>query len=40
VFPTGPYFKQNFTYGNDVRFPAPVDELNNPKFTQCLARTP
>lgn len=40
VFPTGPYFKQNFTYGNDVNFPVPVDELNNPKFTQCLNRDP
>jgi len=40
VFPTGPYFKQNFTYGNDVNFPVPVDELNNPKFTQCLDRNP
>jgi hypothetical protein len=40
VYPTGPYFKQNFTYGADVNFPVPVDELNNPNFTQCIDRNP
>jgi len=41
VFPTGPYFKIQFpTYGTDVNFPVPVDELNNPNFTQCIDRNP
>ncbi len=41
VFPTGPYFKVNFTdYGNDVNFPVPVSEKNNPNFTACLDRNP
>lgn len=40
VFPTGNYFKQGFTYGPDVNFPVPVDELNNPNFTQCIDRNP
>src|SRR5213596_2467971 len=30
VFPTGPYFKVNFTdYGNDVTIPVPITERNN-----------
>ena len=41
VFPTGPYFKaQQPTYGDDVNFPVPIDELNNPKFQQCYDRNP
>ena len=40
VFPSGAYFKQGFTYGPDVNFPVPVDELNNPNFTQCIDRNP
>ncbi|HMA41332.1 MAG TPA: hypothetical protein VKP10_14755, partial [Gemmatimonadales bacterium] len=41
VFPTGAYFKvQVPTYGNDVNFPVPIDELNNPNFTQCIDRNP
>lgn len=41
VFPTGPYFKTQFpTYGTDVNFPVPVDEENNPNFTQCIDRNP
>src|SRR5213596_553886 len=41
VFPTGPYFKVNFTdYGNDVTIPVPITERNNPNFTACLNRDP
>ena len=41
VFPTGAYFKaQQPTYGDDVNFPVPIDELNNPKFLQCYDRNP
>ena len=41
VFPTGPYFKaQQPTYGDDVNFPVPIDELNNPNFQQCYDRNP
>ncbi len=41
VFPFGPYFKIQFpTYGTDVNFLVPVDELNNPNFTQCIDRNP
>jgi hypothetical protein len=41
VFPTGPYFKaQQPTYGQDVNFPVPIDELNNPNFVQCIDRLP
>jgi hypothetical protein len=41
VFPTGPYFKIQFpNYGTDVNFPVPVDEENNPNFTQCIDRNP
>ena len=39
VFPTGPYFKGG-VYGADVNLPVPVDELNNPNFTECLDRAP
>lgn len=38
VFPTGPYFKEGASYGNDVNFPIPQDEENNPNFTNCLDR--
>ncbi len=41
VFPSGPYFKIQFpTYGTDVNFLVPVDEENNPNFTQCIDRNP
>jgi hypothetical protein len=40
VFPTGTYFKQGLVYATDVNFPVPVDEQNNPNFTQCLDRNP
>jgi hypothetical protein len=40
VFPTGPYFKNGLTYGNDVNLPVPVTEQNNPLFKQCLDRLP
>jgi len=41
VFPTGAYFKQNLQYdGTDVNFPVPIDEENNPQFTQCTDRLP
>jgi len=40
VFPTGAYFKNGLTYGNDVNLPVPVTEQNNPKFKQCLDRLP
>lgn len=41
VFPTGPYFKVNFTsYGPDVNIPIPITEKNNPNFTGCLDRNP
>jgi starch-binding outer membrane protein, SusD/RagB family len=37
VFPTGAYFKGG-SYGPDTHFQVPVDELNNPRFEQCLSR--
>jgi hypothetical protein len=40
VFPTGAYFKNGLTYGNDVNLPVPVTERNNPNFKQCLDRLP
>lgn len=40
VFPTGPYFKNGLTYGNDVNLPVPVTEQNNPLFKGCLDRLP
>jgi len=40
VFPTGPYFKSGLQYGTAVNYPVPIDELNNPKFQQCLDRLP
>ncbi len=41
VFPSGAYFKSQVpTYGSDVNFPVPVDEENNPNFTQCIDRNP
>ena len=40
VFPTGAYFKNGLTYGNDVNLPVPVTEQNNPKFKQCFDRLP
>jgi len=40
VFPNGAYFKQGLTYGNDVNFPVPFAETNNPNFTACLDRNP
>ncbi len=39
VFPTGAYFKvQAGDYGDDVNFPVPFDEENNPNFEQCIDR--
>lgn len=39
VFPTGNYFKtQAGDYGDDVNFPVPFDEENNPNFDTCLDR--
>ena len=40
VFPNGPYFKNGLTYGNDVNYPIPLDEQNNPHSQQCLDRLP
>ncbi len=40
VFPTGPYFKSGLQYGTAVNYPVAIDELNNPKFQQCLDRLP
>jgi hypothetical protein len=37
VFPTGAYLKGGL-FGTDVNFPVPNDELNNPKFKQCIDR--
>ena len=40
VFPTGAYTKGGGggLYGADVNFPVPLDELNNPNFSQCIDR--
>ncbi len=40
VFPNGLYFKNGLVYGTDVNYPIPLDETNNPNFTQCLDRLP
>ena len=47
VFPTGPYFKAQFSaYGTDVNFPIPFDEFNNPNLSDlpptqsCIDRNP
>jgi hypothetical protein len=40
VFPTGPFPKNFASYGTDVNFPIPIDEQNNPHFTQCTDRNP
>ena len=37
VFPTGVYFKGG-TYGTDLNFPIPFDEVNNPQFHGCIDR--
>lgn len=37
VFPHGAYFKGG-SYGPDVNFPIPKEELNNPDFQGCLDR--
>ncbi len=41
VFPSGPYFRVG-TYGNDVAFPVPFNEANNPNFdpASCSTTTP
>jgi hypothetical protein len=39
IFPTGAYFKGG-TFGDDVNFPVPFDEINNPNFTECFDRNP
>jgi starch-binding outer membrane protein, SusD/RagB family len=33
-------FRAQGTYGTDVNFPVPFDELNNPNFQGCLDRNP
>jgi starch-binding outer membrane protein, SusD/RagB family len=39
VFPVGPVATRfGSTYGNDVNFPVPFNETNNPKFTGCIDR--
>jgi hypothetical protein len=40
VFPTGPVVTRptGTVYGNDVNFPVPFDETNNPNFTGCIDR--
>jgi starch-binding outer membrane protein, SusD/RagB family len=39
VFPVGPVVTRfGSTYGNDVNFPVPFNETNNPNFTGCLDR--
>jgi len=40
AFPNGLYFKNGLVYGTDVNYPVPLDETNNPNFTQCLDRLP
>jgi hypothetical protein len=40
VFPNGNYFKNGLVYGTDVNYPIPLEETNNPNFTQCLDRLP
>lgn len=37
VFPNGAYHKGG-TYGNNVNFPLPIEEQNNPKSAGCLDR--
>ncbi len=39
VFPSGAYFKGG-DYGNDVNYPVPFIEQNNPNFKGCLDRNP
>jgi hypothetical protein len=38
VFPSGPYFRSG-TYGNDVAFPVPFTEENNPNFSRAACVT-
>lgn len=39
VFPTGEYPRPQFTtYGDDVNFPVPFEETNNPNFESCIDR--
>ncbi len=39
VYPTGPYHKGG-SYGADVSLPIPLQERNNPNFTDCLDLNP
>ncbi|MDQ7052151.1 MAG: hypothetical protein Q9P14_04380, partial [candidate division KSB1 bacterium] len=39
VFPWGPYFKGG-EYGQEVTFPIPQSEANNPFYKGCLDRNP
>lgn len=41
VFPSGPFFRGG-NYGDDVAYPIPFNEVNNPKFTttSCSTTTP
>ena len=38
VFPTGQYFRGG-VYGDDVNFPIPFEEINNPSFNACIDRS-
>lgn len=37
VFPSGQYFRGG-VYGEDVNFPIPFEEINNPEFDSCIDR--
>jgi hypothetical protein len=38
VFPEGAFHKSPFSFGDDMNFPVPDSEKQNPKFTGCLDR--
>lgn len=35
VFPSGQYWKLGQTYGSDLSFPLPLDEVGNPNYVAC-----
>lgn len=37
VFPSGPYFRGG-VYGNDVSYPVPFNEQNNPRYAEAIAQ--
>jgi hypothetical protein len=39
VWPSGTYFKNNLQYGNQVAFPIPREEDNNPKYTDAACKS-